>query len=117
MNLSAIIIDDDSRLYKIKAALESLSINVFIASNLYELISKVYKYDIKILLFNPDIVWINIMGFISEIKKLPNFYEFKIYFLHENIDADLKKEAEKHNIICIKYSSNINELAKKIIFL
>ncbi|WP_300711960.1 response regulator [uncultured Brachyspira sp.] len=118
MNYSAIIIDDDgNRLNKVKAALESSSVNVFIANNLYELISKIYKYDIKILIFNPNIAWINVIEFISELKKLPNFDELTIYFLYENIAADLEKEAEKHNIICIKYQSNIKKLAEKIISL
>lgn len=57
MNNSAIIIDDDnSRYNKIKAALESSSIEVFIAENLYELMSKIYKYSIRILVFNPNLV-------------------------------------------------------------
>ncbi|MBW5409516.1 response regulator, partial [Brachyspira hampsonii] len=104
MNYSAIIIDDDNnRLNKVKAALESSSIEVFIAENLYELISKIYKYSVTILVFNPNLVWINIMEFIAELKKLPNFNEFTIFFLYENIDIDLEKEAKKHNIICMKY--------------
>lgn len=115
MNYSAIIIDDDNnRLNKLKATFESSSINVFIAENLYELISKIYKYSIKILVFNPNLVWINVMEFIYELKKIPNFDEFTIFFLYENIDIDLEKEAKKHNIICVKYPSHINKLVKKI---
>ncbi len=115
MNYSAIIIDDDNnRLNKIKSVLESSSINVFIAENLYELTCKIYKYGVKILVFNPNLVWINVIEFINELKKMPNFNEFTIFFLYENIDIDLKKEAEKYNIICMKYPSHINKLVRRI---
>ncbi|WP_300365045.1 response regulator [Brachyspira sp.] len=118
MNYSSIIIDDDNnRLNKVKAALESSSVDVFIAENLYELISKIYKYSIKNLVFNPNLAWINVIEFISELKKLPNFDEFTIFFLYENMGIDLKKEAKKHNIICMKYPSHINKLATKIVSL
>ena len=111
MNYSAIIIDDDNnRLNKVKATLESSSIKVFIAENLYELISKIYKYSVKILVFNPNLVWINVIEFITELKKLPNYDEFTIFFLYEDIDIDLEKEAKKHNIICMKYPLHINKL-------
>ncbi|MEI0605256.1 response regulator [Brachyspira alvinipulli] len=115
MNNSAIIIDDDnSRYNKIKAALESSSIEVFIAENLYELMSKIYKYSIRILVFNPNLVWINVIEFINELKKLPNFNEFTIFFLYENMSKHLEKEAQRLNIICMKYPSHINKLVSKI---
>lgn len=115
MNYSAIIIDDDNNRYnKIKVAFESSSIQVFIAENLYELISKIYKYSIRILVFNPNIVWINVIEFITELKKLPEFNEFKIFFLYESIDIDLEREAQKLNITCMKYPSHINKLITKI---
>lgn len=115
MNYSAIIIDDDNNRYnKIKAALESSSIKVFIAENLYELISKIYKYSIRILVFNPNLVWINVMEFISELKKLPEFNEFTIFLLCENLNIDIEREAQKFNIICMKYPSHINKLVTKI---
>lgn len=114
MNNSAIIIDDNSRYNKIKAALESSSIEVFIAENLYELMSKIYKYSIRILVFNPNLVWINVIEFINELKKLPNFNEFTIFFLYENMSKHLEKEAQRLNIICMKYPSHINKLVSKI---
>lgn len=114
MNYSAIIIDDNNRYNKIKAALESSSIKVFIAENLYELISKIYKYSIRILVFNPNLVWINVMEFISELKKLPEFNEFTIFLLCENLNIDIEREAQKFNIICMKYPSHINKLVTKI---
>ncbi|WP_028331229.1 transcriptional regulator [Brachyspira alvinipulli] len=115
MNNSAIIIDDDnSRYNKIKATLESSSIEVFIAENLYELMSKIYKYSIRILVFNPNLVWINVIEFINELKKLPNFNEFTIFFLYENMSKHLEKEAQRLNIICMKYPSHINKLVTKI---
>lgn len=114
MNYSAIIIDDSSGLNNIKASLESSSINVFVAENLYELISQIYKYNIKILIFNPNLVWINVIEFILELKKLPNFNDFKIFFLYDNIDINIEKEAQKLNVICMKYPSHINKLITKI---
>ena len=115
MNYSAIIIDDDNnRSNKVKAALESSSIQVFIAENLYELISKIYKYSIRILVFNPNLVWINVIEFITELQKMPELYEFTIFFLYENIDLDMEKEAKRLNITCMKYPSHITKLVSKI---
>ena len=54
------------------------------------------------------------MEFISELKKLPEFNEFTIFFLCENIDIDIEREAQKFNIICMKYPSHINKLVTKI---
>ena len=89
MNYSAIIIDDDNnRLNKLKATLESSSIKVFIAENLYELISKIYKYSVKILVFNPNLVWINVIEFITELKKLPELLLF-------DLDGTLAKTKEQ----------------------
>ena len=58
---TVILVDDGITLNKIKALLESSSIKVLTAENLYELMSKIYKYNIEILIFNPNLVWINVI--------------------------------------------------------
>ena len=55
-----------------------------------------------------------LLEFITELKKLPEFNEFKIFFLYESIDIDLEREAQKLNITCMKYPSHINKLITKI---
>ena len=114
MNNSVIIIDDNNnRCNRIKASLEVKHINVFIAESIYELIGKIYQYNIHILIFNPDLCWINVIDFIMQLKK---FFEkdLKIFFIYETIDETLKKEAKKLNVLCIKYPSHINKLIKNI---
>ena len=71
-----------------------------------------------------DVVWINgenfktakennlLFGAFTE--KLPNFNEFTIFFLYENMSKHLEKEAQRLNIICMKYPSHINKLVSKI---
>ena len=67
---TVILVDDDGiTLNKTKALLESSSIKVLTAENLYELMSKIYKYNIDTLIFNPNLVWINVIEFITELKK------------------------------------------------
>ncbi len=89
---TVILVDDDGiSLNKIKASLESSSIKVLTAENLYELMSKIYKYNIETLIFNPNLVWINVIEFITELKKANNQLNFQIFFISENIDEDLKE--------------------------
>ena len=108
---TVILVDNDGiTLNKIKALLESSSIKVLTAENLYELMSKIYKYNIEILIFNPNLVWINVIEFITELKKANNQLNFQIFFISENIDEDLKEEAKKLDIKYIDNSSNINKI-------
>ena len=107
---TVILVDDGITLNKIKALLESSSIKVLTAENLYELMSKIYKYNIEILIFNPNLVWINVIEFITELKKANNQLNFQIFFISENIDEDLKEEAKKLDIKYIDNSSNINKI-------
>lgn len=112
---TVILIDDDGiTLNKTKALLESSSIKVLTAENLYELMSKIYKYNIDTLIFNPNLVWINVIEFINELKKVNNESDFKIFFISENIDKSLKEEAKKLNIKCINNNSNISKLVQDL---
>ncbi|WP_157151141.1 response regulator [Brachyspira sp. SAP_772] len=110
---TVILVDDDGiSLNKIKALLESSSIKVLTAENLYELMSKIYKYNIETLIFNPNLVWINVIEFITELKKVNNELDFKIFFISENIDKNLKEEAKKLNVEYINNNSNINKIVQ-----
>ena len=112
---TVILVDDDGiSLNKIKASLESSSIKVLTAENLYELMSKIYKYNIETLIFNPNLVWINVIEFITELKKVNNELNFKIFFISENIDKNLKEEAEKLDVKYINNNSNINKIVQDL---
>ena len=112
---TVILVDDNGiSLNKIKASLESFSIKVLTAENLYELMSKIYKYNIETLIFNPNLVWINVIEFITELKKANNNSNYKIFFISENIDKNFKEEAKKLDIKYINPSSNINKILKDI---
>ena len=112
---TVILVDDDGiSLNKIKASLESFSIKVLTAENLYELMSKIYKYNIETLIFNPNLVWINVIEFITELKKVNNESDFKIFFISENIDKNLKKEAKKLNVKYINNNSNISKIVQDL---
>ncbi|TXJ40154.1 response regulator [Brachyspira pilosicoli] len=112
---TVILVDDDGiSLNKIKASLESSSIKVLTAENLYELMSKIYKYNIDTLIFNPNLVWINVIEFITELKKVNNELNFKIFFISENIDKNLKEEAKKLNVKYINNNSNINKIVQDL---
>lgn len=113
---TVILVDDDGIiLNKTKALLESSSIKVLTAENLYELMSKIYKYNIDTLIFNPNLVWINVIEFITELKKVNNELDFKIFFISENIDKSLKEEAKKLNIKYINNNSNINKIIQDLV--
>ena len=116
MDSPVIIIDDDNRATKIKALLESADFQVFTAANLYELMGKIYKHNIKILIFNPDLVWVNAIEFITEFKKLKsiNDGEYKIFFLCENMEKEIKEKARELNIICLDYPKNMTKLINHI---
>ena len=116
MDSPVIIIDDDNRATKIKALLESADFQVFTAANLYELMGQIYKHNIRILIFNPDLVWVNAIEFITEFKKLKsiNDGEYKIFFLCENTEKKIKEKARELNIICLEYPKNINKLINQI---
>ena len=116
MDSPVIIIDDDNRATKIKAFLESFSFTVFTAENLYELMGQIYKHDIRILIFNPDLVWVNAIEFITEFKKLKsiNMDEYKIFFLCENTEKDIKEKARELNITCLDYPKNMTKLINHI---
>ena len=116
MDSPIIIIDDDNRATKIKALLESSNFQVFTAENLYELMGQIYKYNIKILIFNPNLVWVNAIEFITEFKKLKFLKdaEYKIFFLCENTGKEIKEKARELNIICLEYPKNINKLINQI---
>lgn len=116
MDSPVIIIDDDTRATKIKALLESSDFNVFTAENLYELMGQIYKYDIRILIFNPDLVWINAIEFITEFKKLKSLNEnkYKIFFLCENTEKDIREKARELNITCLDYPKNMTKLINYI---
>ena len=105
---------DGISLNKIKALLESSSIKVLTAENLYELMSKIYKYNIETLIFNPNLVWINVIEFITELKKVNNESDFKIFFISENIDKNLKEEAKKLNVKYINNNSNISKIVQDL---
>ena len=111
-----IIIDDDNRATKIKALLESADFQVFTAANLYELMGQIYKHNIRILIFNPDLVWVNAIEFITEFKKLKslNDIEYKIFFLCENTEKEIKEKARELNIICLDYPKNMTKLINHI---
>lgn len=112
---TVILVDDDGiTLNKTKALLESSSIKVLTAENLYELMSKIYKYNIDTLIFNPNLVWINVIEFITELKKVNNELNFKIFFISENIDKNLKEEAKKLNVKYINNNSNINKIVQDL---
>ena len=112
---TVILVDDDGiSLNKIKASLESSPIKVLTAENLYELMSKIYKYNIETLIFNPNLVWINVIEFITELKKVNNELNFKIFFISENIDKNLKEEAKKLNVKYINNNSNINKIVQDL---
>ena len=112
---TVILVDDDGiSLNKIKASLESSSIKVLTAENLYELMSKIYKYNIETLIFNPNLVWINVIEFITELKKVNNELNFKIFFISENIDKNLKEKAKKLNVKYINNNSNINKIVQDL---
>lgn len=112
---TVILVDDGITLNKTKALLESSSIKVLTAENLYELMSKIYKYNIDTLIFNPNLVWINVIEFITELKKVNNELDFKIFFISENIDKSLKEEAKKLNIKYINNNSNINKIIQDLV--
>ena len=116
MDSPIIIIDDDNRATKIKALLESSDFQVFTAENLYELMGQIYKYNIRILIFNPNLVWVNAIEFITEFKKLKFLKdaEYKIFFLCENTEKEIKEKARELNIICLEYPKNINKLINQI---
>ena len=116
MDSPIIIIDDDNRATKIKALLESSDFQVFTAENLYELMGQIYKYNIRILIFNPNLVWVNAIEFITEFKKLKFLKdaEHKIFFLCENTEKEIKEKARELNIICLEYPKNINKLINQI---
>ena len=116
MDSPVIIIDDDNRATKIKALLESADFQVFTAANLYELMGQIYKHNIRILIFNPDLVWVNAIEFITEFKKLKsiNDGEYKIFFLCDNIDKEIKEKARELNIICLDYPKNMTKLINHI---
>ena len=116
MDSPVIIIDDDNRATKIKALLESADFQVFTAANLYELMGQIYKHNIRILIFNPDLVWVNAIEFITEFKKLKslNAGEYKIFFLCENTEKEIKEKARELNIICLDYPKNMTKLINHI---
>lgn len=116
MDSPIIIIDDNNRATKIKALLESSDFQVFTAETLYELMGQIYKYNIKILIFNPNLVWVNAIEFIKEFKKLKFLKdaEYKIFFLCENMGKEIKEKARELNIICLEYPKNINKLINQI---
>lgn len=116
MDSPVIIIDDDNRATKIKALLESADFQVFTAANLYELMGQIYKHNIRILIFNPDLVWVNAIEFITEFKKLKsiNDGEYKIFFLCENMEKEIKEKAKELNIICLDYPKNMTKLINHI---
>lgn len=116
MDSPIIIIDDDNRATKIKALLESSDFQVFTAESLYELMGQIYKYNIRILIFNPNLVWVNAIEFITEFKKLKFLKdaEYKIFFLCENTGKEIKEKARELNIICLEYPKNINKLINQI---
>ena len=116
MDSPVIIIDDDNRATKIKALLESADFQVFTAANLYELMGQIYKHNIRILIFNPDLVWVNAIEFITEFKKLKslNDVEYKIFFLCENTEKEIKEKARELNIICLDYPKNMTKLINHI---
>ena len=116
MDSPVIIIDDDNRATKIKALLESADFQVFTAANLYELMGQIYKHNIRILIFNPDLVWINAIEFIAGFKKLKsiNDIEYKIFFLCENTEKEIKEKARELNIICLDYPKNMTKLINHI---
>ncbi len=116
MNSPVIVVDDDNRATKIKAFLESCSVDVFTAENLYELMGQIYKHNIRILIFNPDLVWVNAIEFITEFKKLKsiNDGEYKIFFLCENMEKEIKEKARELNIICLDYPKNMTKLINHI---
>ncbi len=116
MDSPVIIIDDDNRATKIKALLESADFQVFTAANLYELMGQIYKHNIRILIFNPDLVWVNAIEFITEFKKLKsiNDGEYKIFFLCENMEKEIKEKARELNIICLDYPKNMTKLINHI---
>ena len=114
MNSSVIVVDNDNRATKIKAFLESSSVDVFTAENLYELMGKIYKHNIKTLIFNPHLVWINVMEFIGELEKRKELAEYKIFFLCENIDKEIKERAKELSIICLDYPANMTKLVDYI---
>jgi len=116
MDSPVIIIDDDNRATKIKALLESADFQVFTAANLYELMGQIYKHNIRILIFNPDLVWVNAIEFITEFKKLKslNDCEYKIFFLCENTEKEIKEKARELNIICLDYPKNMTKLINHI---
>lgn len=116
MDSPVIIIDDDNRATKIKALLESADFQVFTAANLYELMGQIYKHNIRILIFNPDLVWVNAIEFITEFKKLKsiNDGEYKIFFLCKNMEKEIKEKARELNIICLDYPKNMTKLINHI---
>ena len=116
MDSPVIIIDDDNRATKIKALLESADFQVFTAANLYELMGQIYKHNIRILIFNPDLVWVNAIEFITGFKKLKslNDIEYKIFFLCENTEKEIKEKARELNIICLDYPKNMTKLINHI---
>ena len=113
MNSQVIVVDNDNRATKIKAFLESASVDVFTAETLYELMGKIYKYNIKTLIFNPHLVWVNVMEFIFELKR-KRLEEYKIFFLCENIDKEIKEKAKELDIICLDYPANMTKLLSYI---
>lgn len=114
MNSPVIVVDDDNRAAKIKAFLESCSVDVFTAENLYELMGKIYKHNIKTLIFNPHLVWVNVIEFIVELEKRKELKEYKIFFLCDNIDKEIKEKAKELNITCLDYPANMNKIINYI---
>ncbi len=114
MDISVIVVDDNNRATKIKAFLESFSLNVFTAENLYELMGQLYKYNIRTLVFNPDLVWVNAIEFILELKKINSLNECRIFFLCENTEKEIKEKARELNITCLDYPANMTKLISHI---
>lgn len=115
MSKSVILIDDENaHSNHIRAALQSASIDVIVAENGYELTSKIYKHDIRVLIFNPNLVWLNALEFILELKRLPYFKDFTIFFIYEKLEKYIEEEAEKLKIICMKYPFHMSHLVDLI---
>lgn len=115
MAKSVILIDDENnRSNRLRAALQSASIDVFVAENGYELTSKIYKHDIRVLIFNPNLAWLNALEFILELQKLPYFKDFTIFFIYERIEKYIEEEAKKLKIICVKLPFHMSDLVDRI---
>lgn len=111
MNNYVIIVDDDShRLNKVKATLEKDSIYILKSDNLYDLISKIYKYNVTKLIFNPNLSWINSVDFVLELQKKYTENIYTVFFLYDNIDKEAFEKIRKINIIPIVYPNDIQSI-------